>query len=46
VIELAPPERLRELKEGLVRDAAVDAAAIAEWRQAKGERGTPTSSSR
>ncbi len=33
LLELAPPERLRQLKEGLVRDAAVDAAAIEAWRR-------------
>ncbi len=32
LIELAPPERLRELREGLARDAQVDAAAISQWR--------------
>ena len=32
LIELAPPEKLRELKAGLERDAAVDAAAIRAWR--------------
>jgi flavin reductase (DIM6/NTAB) family NADH-FMN oxidoreductase RutF len=33
LIQLAPPERLRELKAGLLRDAAVDAAAIRAWRR-------------
>jgi flavin reductase (DIM6/NTAB) family NADH-FMN oxidoreductase RutF len=33
-IQLASPERLRELKEGLARDAAIDAAAIESWRAA------------
>jgi flavin reductase (DIM6/NTAB) family NADH-FMN oxidoreductase RutF len=33
LIQLAPPERLRDLKDGLVRDAAVDAEAIREWRR-------------
>ena len=33
LLELAPPERLRELREGLQRDAAIDAAAINKWRQ-------------
>ncbi len=33
LIELAPPERLCELRTGLERDAAVDAAAIQAWRQ-------------
>ncbi|MSU77381.1 MAG: flavin reductase family protein [Gemmataceae bacterium] len=32
LIELAPPERLRELRDGLARDAQVDAAAILAWR--------------
>jgi flavin reductase (DIM6/NTAB) family NADH-FMN oxidoreductase RutF len=36
MIELAPPDRLRQLKEGLVRDAAVDAAAIRQWRERRG----------
>lgn len=36
VVGLAPPERLRQLKEGLERDAAVDAAAIRQWRQEGG----------
>lgn len=31
-LELAPPEKLKALKDSLVRDAAVDAAAIAAWR--------------
>lgn len=35
-VELAPPERLRQLREGLVRDAAVDAAAIQKWRHQRG----------
>ena len=33
LLQLAPAERLRELKEQLVRDTAVDAAAIRAWRQ-------------
>jgi hypothetical protein len=33
VIGLAPPERLAALRDGLLRDAAVDAAAIRAWRQ-------------
>lgn len=33
VLELAPPERLAELREGMKRDALVDAAAILSWRQ-------------
>jgi flavin reductase (DIM6/NTAB) family NADH-FMN oxidoreductase RutF len=32
LLELAPPERLRELRAGLERDAIVDAAAIRQWR--------------
>jgi flavin reductase (DIM6/NTAB) family NADH-FMN oxidoreductase RutF len=37
-VELAPPERRRQLKEGLVRDAQIDAAAIRQWRaQRRGE---------
>jgi flavin reductase (DIM6/NTAB) family NADH-FMN oxidoreductase RutF len=34
-VELAPAERLRQLKEALARDAAVDAEAIRQWRQAR-----------
>src|SRR5207249_10092645 len=46
LIELAPPARLRQLKEGLVRDAAVDAAAIRQWRARRGGagRGAPCDS--
>lgn len=33
LLQSAPPERLRELKAGLERDAAVDAAAILAWRR-------------
>jgi flavin reductase (DIM6/NTAB) family NADH-FMN oxidoreductase RutF len=33
VLELAPPERLAELREGMKRDALVDAAAILDWRR-------------
>jgi flavin reductase (DIM6/NTAB) family NADH-FMN oxidoreductase RutF len=33
LLQLAPPERLRALKEGLQRDAGVDASAIRSWRQ-------------
>jgi flavin reductase (DIM6/NTAB) family NADH-FMN oxidoreductase RutF len=36
-MELAPPERRRQLKEGLVRDAEIDAAAIRQWRTQRGE---------
>jgi flavin reductase (DIM6/NTAB) family NADH-FMN oxidoreductase RutF len=32
LLQLAPPERMRELRAGLERDAAVDAAAIRAWR--------------
>ncbi len=32
VLELAPPERLRELRAGLERDAMVDGDAIRKWR--------------
>jgi flavin reductase (DIM6/NTAB) family NADH-FMN oxidoreductase RutF len=35
LIQLAPPERHRELKAGLERDAVVDAAAIRAWRQSR-----------
>jgi hypothetical protein len=33
LLQLAPAERLRELRDGMTRDAAVDAAAIRAWRQ-------------
>jgi flavin reductase (DIM6/NTAB) family NADH-FMN oxidoreductase RutF len=33
LLELAPAERLRELKEQVARDSAVDAAAIRAWRE-------------
>lgn len=33
LVALAPAERLREMKAGLERDAAIDATAIAVWRQ-------------
>jgi flavin reductase (DIM6/NTAB) family NADH-FMN oxidoreductase RutF len=36
LLQRAPADRLRQLKEGLVRDAAVDAAAILLWRQQRG----------
>jgi len=32
LLRLASPERLQELRDGLVRDAAIDAAAIQAWR--------------
>jgi flavin reductase (DIM6/NTAB) family NADH-FMN oxidoreductase RutF len=35
LIQLAPPERFRELKDGLLRDATVDAAAIRAWRASR-----------
>ena len=34
LLTLAPPERLRELRDGMARDAAIDAAAIRAWRDA------------
>jgi flavin reductase (DIM6/NTAB) family NADH-FMN oxidoreductase RutF len=37
LLELAPADRLRELKECMARDSAVDAAAIRAWRAARGE---------
>jgi flavin reductase (DIM6/NTAB) family NADH-FMN oxidoreductase RutF len=38
LIELAPPECLRAMRDGLLRDGAVDAAAIQQWRtQGMGE---------
>jgi flavin reductase (DIM6/NTAB) family NADH-FMN oxidoreductase RutF len=33
LLELAPPERLREMKQALERDVEVDRAAIVAWRQ-------------
>src|SRR5205823_8713209 len=33
LLQLAPPERLGELRDGMTRDAAVDAAAIRAWRE-------------
>jgi flavin reductase (DIM6/NTAB) family NADH-FMN oxidoreductase RutF len=33
LLQLAPPEELRELKEQVARDSAVDAAAIRAWRE-------------
>ena len=35
LLQLAPPERLRELRDGMVRDAAVDGAAIQTWRSGR-----------
>jgi flavin reductase (DIM6/NTAB) family NADH-FMN oxidoreductase RutF len=37
LIGLAPAEQLRQLKQGLVRDAEFDAAAIRQWRARLGE---------
>jgi flavin reductase (DIM6/NTAB) family NADH-FMN oxidoreductase RutF len=36
VLELAPPDRKRRLREGLARDAVVDAEAIRRWRETRG----------
>jgi flavin reductase (DIM6/NTAB) family NADH-FMN oxidoreductase RutF len=36
MVQLAPVDKLRALKEGLLRDAAVDAAAIRQWRLTSG----------
>jgi flavin reductase (DIM6/NTAB) family NADH-FMN oxidoreductase RutF len=36
LLQLAPPEQLRELKEQVARDSAIDAAAIHVWRQQRG----------
>lgn len=36
LLQLAPPDRLRELKEQVARDCAVDAAAIRAWRRERG----------
>jgi len=35
LLELAPPERLREMRAGLERDAVVDGAAIRAWREGR-----------
>ena len=35
LLELTPPARMRELRDGMVRDAAIDGAAICKWRQAQ-----------
>ena len=32
LLQLAPPDRLRALRDGMTRDAAIDAAAIQAWR--------------
>jgi flavin reductase (DIM6/NTAB) family NADH-FMN oxidoreductase RutF len=34
MLQLAPAERLKELRDGMTRDAAIDAAAIRAWRGA------------
>jgi flavin reductase (DIM6/NTAB) family NADH-FMN oxidoreductase RutF len=36
LLQLAPPDRLRELRDGMMRDAAIDAAAIQSWRLGRG----------
>jgi flavin reductase (DIM6/NTAB) family NADH-FMN oxidoreductase RutF len=36
LLQLAPADRLRELKEQMVRDSGIDAAAIRAWRQQQG----------
>ncbi len=41
LLQLAPPERLRELKARLERDAVGDAEAIRQWRQRAGEGSQP-----
>jgi flavin reductase (DIM6/NTAB) family NADH-FMN oxidoreductase RutF len=35
LLQLAPPERLAELRDGMVRDAAIDGAAITAWRSGR-----------
>lgn len=35
LLQLAPPDRLRELRAGLEQDALVDAAAIRQWRKSQ-----------
>jgi flavin reductase (DIM6/NTAB) family NADH-FMN oxidoreductase RutF len=37
MLELAPPERLRELQEQMTRDVAIDGAALRAWRAAHHE---------
>ncbi len=39
MLQLAGPEQLARLKEGMARDSAVDAAAIRAWRQERGDDG-------
>ena len=36
LLQLAPPERIRELRDGMTRDAAIDGAAIQVWRLGRG----------
>ena len=36
LLQLALPERLRELRDGIMRDAAIDAAAVRAWRERRG----------
>jgi flavin reductase (DIM6/NTAB) family NADH-FMN oxidoreductase RutF len=36
LLQLAPPDRLRELREQIARDSAIDAAAIRAWRRERG----------
>jgi flavin reductase (DIM6/NTAB) family NADH-FMN oxidoreductase RutF len=38
LLQFAPADKLRSLKEGLARDGAIDAAAIQEWRSRTGTR--------
>lgn len=38
LLELAPPERLNELREAMQRDSAIDAVAIQAWRQTTASR--------
>ncbi|HEY3394044.1 MAG TPA: flavin reductase family protein [Lacipirellulaceae bacterium] len=38
LLELAPAERLREMKQALERDMELDRAAILDWRRAEGSR--------
>ena len=37
LLHLAPPERLHELRDGMTRDAVIDAAAIRAWRSSEPE---------
>jgi flavin reductase (DIM6/NTAB) family NADH-FMN oxidoreductase RutF len=36
LLQLAPPQRLRELRDSMMRDAAIDAAAVRAWRERRG----------